>query len=98
MKYKNNLITQYEKVAGNNGLDLETFVSYSGYTLDQFKELMEKNAQNIVAEEMIFQVSSLLPSSTHKIRLSSPIKFFSIISRNNSVIRVKVSVKTASSL
>ena len=54
MKYKNNLITQYEKVAGNNGLDLETFVSYSGYTLDQFKELMEKNAQNIVAEEMIF--------------------------------------------
>lgn len=52
--YKNKFISQYESVAQNQGLDLETFVQYSGYTMDEFEELMTDNAKRLVAKEMIF--------------------------------------------
>ncbi len=53
-KYQSNLIEQYEQTAQNEGLTLESFVRYNGYTMDEFDELMKQNAQNLVAKEMVF--------------------------------------------
>lgn len=52
--YKNNLISQNEGIAQNQGLTLEQLVSYNGYTLSEFEALMEENAKKIVEKEMLF--------------------------------------------
>lgn len=53
-EYKNNLVSQNERIAQSQGLTLEQLVSYSGYTLEEFESLMEENAKKIVEKEMIF--------------------------------------------
>ena len=52
--YKDNLISQNENIAQNQGMTLEQLVSYSGYTLSEFEALMEENAKKIVEKEMLF--------------------------------------------
>lgn len=53
-EYKNNLISQNERIAQSQGMSLEQLVSYSGYTLEEFESLMENNAKKLVEKEMIF--------------------------------------------
>ena len=53
-EYKQNLISQNERVAESQGMSLEKWLSYSGYTVSQFEEIMEKNAKKIVEKEMSF--------------------------------------------
>lgn len=53
-EYKNKLLEQNERIAQNQGMTLERLVSYSGYTLEEFENVMEKNAKKIVEKEMVF--------------------------------------------
>ncbi len=52
--YQQSLIKRYESVAAGQGISLETFVRYNGYSMDEFEELMETNAKSLVAKEMVF--------------------------------------------
>lgn len=53
-EYKEKLTTYYEQAAKSDGITLETLVSYNGYTMEKFNELMEENAKSLVAKEMVF--------------------------------------------
>lgn len=54
--YINSLKTQYKTIAGNNGLSLEAYLAYSGYSMEAFDEIMETNARNLVSKEMVFLI------------------------------------------
>ncbi len=56
--YANRLIKQYETTAGNNGLTLEAYLGYNNYSMEAFEVLMEENARNLVAKEMVFLMIS----------------------------------------
>ncbi len=52
--YQNKLKKQYESTAQNQGVSFETFLSYNGLTEEKFDTLLEENAKNLVAKEMVF--------------------------------------------
>ena len=52
--YIDSLMSQNEGIAESQGMTLEQLVSYSGYTLSEFEEVIEENAKQLVAKEMVF--------------------------------------------
>ena len=54
MIYRDRYIQNYTETAKQQGLSIETFVAYNGYTMDDFKDLMEQNAKQMVKKELVF--------------------------------------------
>ncbi len=54
MIYRDRYIQSYTETAKQQGLSIETFAAYNGYTMDDFKDLMEQNAKQMVKKELVF--------------------------------------------